>query len=125
MKRKCKVLIVTKRDGTLERFSLPKLVNSLSRPMRACDVEPRLAQPLARAVALHLREYRGPRPPSTNYIFRCACSVLEQTGLGVVAEALLAQRRSRTIWRRRIRLVDSNHDSRGSAGARRRWWNCW
>lgn len=113
--RRRQVIIVTKRDGTVERFGPAKLVNTLARAMQAHQYDTKLAEPLARAVAMHLREWGDSRPPTTNYIHRCVCSVLRQTGLGDVAEDLAAERRLRAVRRRRIRVIDAGDDAGGVA----------
>lgn len=110
-----KPIIVTKRDGTLERFSGSKLRNCLARAIGGCSYDARLAEPLVRAVAMHLRECCASRPPTTNYIHRCVCSVLKQTGLSDVADDLTLHRRLRTLKRRRIRLVETEDASGGQA----------
>ncbi len=106
MKRKPPI-IVTKRDGTLERFRPAKLANCLARAMEQRQFDPKLAEPLVRAVALHLREWGEARPPSTGYIHRCVCAVLKQTGLSDIADDLAVQRRLRAIKRRKIRVLDN------------------
>lgn len=102
-----KQIVVTKQDGTLERFSLAKLTNCLTAAMRNLAYDAGLAAPLARAVAMHLQEWSGPQPPTADYIHRCACSVLQQTGLMDVADVLVGHRRLRAARRRRIRVVES------------------
>jgi hypothetical protein len=102
-----KQIVVTKQDGTLERFSLPKLTNCLAGAMRTLAYDPRLAGPLARAVAMHLQDWSKPSPPTTDYIYRCARSVLQQTGLSDVADVLASHHRLRTARRRRVRVVGS------------------
>ncbi len=99
-------IVVTKRDGSVERFSLAKLHNCLANVVREQAYDPELAAPLARAVALHLREWPDTRPPTTDYIYRCVQSVLHQTGLTDVAENLAARRWVRDRRRRRIRVLD-------------------
>lgn len=101
-------IVVTKQDGTLERFSLTKLTNCLAAVMRGRAYDARLAAPLAKAVAMHLQEWQEPNPPTTNYIYRCVRSILQQTGLPDVADDLAAQRRLRTSRRRRIRVVEEH-----------------
>lgn len=98
-------LVVTKRDGTLERFDPAKLRNVLSAAMQRRGYDPRLADPLMRAVALHLREWAGDRPPTTQYIHQCVCAVLEQTDLEEVAADLRWHRRQRALRRRAIEVV--------------------
>lgn len=116
MKRN-KHLVVTKRDGTVERFSLIKLKNCLSTVMHKQSYDPRLAGPLARAVALHLEDWKEPSPPTSDYIYRCVRSVLQQTGLTDVADELAMHRRLRRSRRRRIRVLSA--DSTATRG--RRW----
>jgi hypothetical protein len=107
--RNLKQVVVTKHDGTLERFSLTKLTNCLATVMRRRAYDPRLADPLSKAVAMHLQEWRDLAPPSTNYLYRCVRSVLQQTGLSDVADELATHRQQRR-WRRvRIRVVDPQH----------------
>ncbi len=98
-------LVVTKRDGTLERFDPAKLRNVLAAAMQRRGYDPQLADPLTRAVALHLREWAGDRPPTTHYIHQCACAVLEQTELEDVAADLRWHRRQRALRRRAIEVV--------------------
>ncbi len=110
-------IVLSKQDGTLERFSPAKLTNCLSAAMRNLAYDPRLAGPLARAVAMHLQEWSAASPPTTDYVYRCARSVLQQTGLTDVADVLASHRRLRTVRRHRIRVVES-----ASAGARSEPW---
>ena len=98
--------MVTKRDGSVECFSVPKLSGCLARVLRGRVYDGRLSVPLARAVAMHLREWNDSKPPTTQYIFRCVCSVLEQTGLGEVAEDLYEHRRLRAARRQRTRVLE-------------------
>lgn len=98
-------IVVTKQDGTLERFSLAKLCNCLSAAMRGLAYDPRLAAPLARAVAMHLQDWAEASPPRTEYIYRCARAVLQQTGLTDVADVLANHRRLRAARRRRVRVT--------------------
>lgn len=111
--KRAKTIIVTKRDGTLERFSPYKLGNCVARAMRGRACDPRLAEPLTRAVALHLEEFGGAQPPTTNYIHRCICSVLRQAGLPEVADDLCRQRRLRAVRRRQVRVVDGDGAAAG------------
>jgi hypothetical protein len=100
-------IVITKRDGSVERFSLAKLGNCLATVMRDQAYDPQLAAPLARAVALHLREWRDAQPLTTDYVYRCVQSVLQQTGLGDVADDLAAHRCVRSRRRQRIRVSDA------------------
>lgn len=104
--RRCKEILVSKRDGTVEKFGLAKLSSCLARVLSRRSYDARLAGPLARAVALHLSEWRNVRPPSTEYIFRCVATVLEQTGLADVAEDLSHYQRARAARRRRTRVLE-------------------
>lgn len=107
-------IVVTKRDGSLERFNLTKLANCLATAIRAQHYDPRLAGPLANAVAMHLREWREPTPPTTRYIYRCVHAVLQQTGLSDVADELGDHRRRRRARRELTRvLADSRSGASG------------
>lgn len=105
-------VVITKRDGTLECFSIGKLRACLARVMRGSARDVAVADPLARAVGLHLREQRGDSPPSTEYVYRCVCLALTQTGLGEVTAELAAHRRLRQARRRRVRIFDSMQSPR-------------
>jgi hypothetical protein len=100
-------IVLTKSDGTLERFSAAKLTNCLANVLRAQAYDPRLAGPLTNAVAMHLQEWQDPAPPTSAYIYRCVRAVLQQTGLSDVADVLAEHRRQRQARRRRLRVVDS------------------
>jgi len=117
--KKTRQIVVTKSDGTLERFSLAKLSNCLTAAVRELAYDPRLAQPLGRAVAMHLQEWSEANPPTTGYIYRCLRSVLQQTGLSDVADALAEHRRQRRMRRRRIRVLDLDPMSAGSEAWRK------
>lgn len=103
--KRTRELVVTKRDETVERFSLPKLVNSIRIALEGRGYDGRLSGPLAKAVEMHLWELRRGDPPSTDYIFRCVSSVLQQTGLTDVSEDLMLHRRMRLARRRRMRVA--------------------
>lgn len=105
--RRSKEIVVCKRDRSVECFSPSKLSVCLARGLQARNYDPRLARPLVRAVAMHLQECSDIAPPTTQYIFRCVCSVLQQTGLADVAEDLHRYRRRRAGGRRRVRVVDT------------------
>ena len=98
--------MITKRDGTLECFSLPKLRSCLTTVLRAVAVDVRPADPLARAIACHLRQWNDESLPSTGYIYHCVRTALLQTGLTEAAEELAAHRRLRTARRQRVRVFD-------------------
>jgi len=88
-------LTVVKRDGSLEPFDLAKLARCLANVMRACSYEERLADPLAEAVALHLRQRPVRELPTSGYVFHCVQTVLSQTGLGEAAERLASHHHAR------------------------------
>lgn len=100
-------VVVRKRDGTQEPFDGGKLRRSLAAAIRECDLDVRLADPLVRAVAMHLRDSGRSRPPTTDYIFRCVRAVLDETGLGEVARQIEAHRRERSARRRSLCVVES------------------
>lgn len=110
-------LIVIKRDGTVEAFSLAKLRGSIAGVMERASYDPRLGGPLSRAVAAHLSELPDGRPPSTDYVYRCVQSVLRQTGLADVAQQLDNHRRQRRARRQRLMILDPAGGARG----RSRW----
>jgi hypothetical protein len=116
--KSCKEIAITKQDGSVECFRAAKLTACLTRVLDGRAYDPRLAGPLARAVAMHLEEWTDPRLPTTHYIFRCVCSVLQQTGLNDVAEDLINHRRLRASRRRRIRVID---DKARKGGKPRPW----
>lgn len=99
-----KTIVLTKRDGTAECFVVEKLTSSLARVLQERAYDPRLAGPLARAVAMHLEECS--KPQTTDYVFRCVCAVLEQTGLADIAGDLKRHRKARALRRRRIQVID-------------------
>lgn len=99
-------IILTKRDGTLERFSVEKLRNCVANVLARCAYDPQLAEPLARAVEAHLGEWQDERLPTTEYIHRCVRSVLQQTGLTDAADELAVCNRSRRAQRKRLRVLD-------------------
>ncbi|MBK9118364.1 MAG: hypothetical protein IPM18_02015 [Phycisphaerales bacterium] len=113
--RSSKNIVVTKRDGTLERFHVAKLTNCLAQAIGAHAYDERLAGPLARAVAMHLVDWQEPSPPTTSYIYHCVRTVLQQTGLSEVADALADHRRLRRMRRRRIRVIEPGRPGRGEA----------
>lgn len=106
MKRARRRVVVTKRDGTLECFSLPKLRSCLTSVLRAVAADGQPADPLARAVACHLRQWDDQSLPSTGYVYRCVRTALLQTGLTEAADEFAAHRRLRTARRRRVRVLD-------------------
>lgn len=101
-----KTIVLTKRDGTAECFVVEKLTGSLARVLQERAYDPRLAGPLARAVAMHLEECTPGKPQTTDYVFKCVCAVLEQTGLADIAGDLKRHRKGRAQRRRRIQVID-------------------
>jgi hypothetical protein len=97
--------MIIKRDGTREPFSPAKLRRIIIAGMRACRYDVKLAEPLVQAVEVHLRYWEEPKPPTSEYVFRCVFAVLKQTGLKDVAECLAAHRRWRRMQRRNVRLL--------------------
>lgn len=115
-----KETVVTKVDGSVECFVAGKLSACLARVLAGRHYDPRLAGPLSRAVALHLGEWTRPVPPTTQYVYNCVRSVLQQTGLGDVAEDLAYHRRIRAGRRRQTRVLDSLDQSPARARAWRK-----
>lgn len=111
---------VRKCDGSQEAFQVDKLRRSLAAAMRDCHYDPRFAESLARAVAIHLDGWRGYRPPSTDYIFRCVRTVLGDTGLADVARQLAIHRRHRALRRRALMVLDPRRGGRGTTPWRKR-----
>ncbi len=107
-------MVVTKQDGTVERFSLAKLSNCLANGLRAQHYDPRLAGPLANAVALHIQEWRESAPPTTGYIYRCVRAVLQQTGLSDVADELAEHRQQRRARRQTVRVLTGGRNGTSS-----------
>lgn len=112
-------LYVIKRDGCQEPFSIAKLRSSLTRVMRVSECDPKLAEPLAKAVLSHLDDWQEPQPPTTDYVFRCAKAVLEQTGLEDAAREFARQRRIRDERRKAVRIVDRDTPSKRFAAWRK------
>jgi hypothetical protein len=79
-----------------------------------CDVA-EVADALVEAIACHLREWDGAEPPTSAYLYHCACTVLRQTGLGEAARRLAGHRRARLAQRRRLRVFDPHGLSDGAA----------
>ncbi|MGD8451050.1 MAG: ATP cone domain-containing protein [Phycisphaerae bacterium] len=99
-------VVVTKRDGTKECLSVSKLQSCLRRVLRIAGNETHLAEPLARALASHVRHSGEPERLTTNYVYRCVNTALVQTGLVDAAEVLARHRRQREARRRRLRVFD-------------------
>lgn len=104
-------LEVLKRDGGREPFDRAKLRRSLMRALREVREATHYADPLAEAVAIHLAQWDGPEPPSTEYVYRCCQTVLRETGLKPVAVAMARYRRRREARREatRVRRIDAGH----------------
>ncbi len=100
-------IVVTKQDGTVERFDVTKLANCLANILRELSYDPRIGNPLARAIAMHLEHWSAPEPPTTAYIRQCVCAVLQQTGLSDVADALTVHWRRRRRQRQRIAVLET------------------
>lgn len=103
-----KAIQITKRDGSREAFQGAKLGAVLRRAMAESEQEERLAEPLVRAVALHLEELDDESQASTKYIHRCVRSVLRQTGLAEVADTLTHHAQQRDRRRRAMRIVTTD-----------------
>jgi hypothetical protein len=103
---------VAKRDGSTELFQIGKLRRSLAAAMRTCNYDARYAEALARAIAVHVKDWDDARPPTTEYVFRCVRAVLSETGLDDVAREIVRHRRTRALQRRRLAVVDPNRSGR-------------
>lgn len=99
--------MIAKREGRLEPFETAKLRRCLAAAMKTCNCDERFADALARALELHLRDRREPRPPTTDYIFRCLRTALCETGMDQVARQLARHRRRRTSQRRKLSVFDA------------------
>jgi len=75
--------------------------------MRGCGYDEMYADALAKAVAIHVKEWRDHSPPTTEYIFGCVQAVLDETGLGDVAAALQRHARQREGKRRRVEVLNT------------------
>ncbi len=105
--KKLKIASVAKRDGSVEPFEFAKLRRCLAVAMKGCGYDAVYADALARAVALHLQDWRDAAPASTGYIAGCVKAVLEETGLCDVAGFLDRHRRQRDSKRSRISVIDA------------------
>lgn len=110
---------IRKSDGTVEPFDLRKLVRCLGRAMAECGYEVRYAEALGEAVAMHVSEWNKSRPPASEYLFRCCCTVLDETGLSEVARMLRHHRQARAAARRAVRVAHSDDSRGGSCGWRK------
>ncbi|RMF83356.1 MAG: hypothetical protein D6744_04830 [Planctomycetota bacterium] len=103
---------VSKRDGTVEPFNQGKVRRCIALGCQAVGVTTRVADSLARAVAIHLRESAEPGLPTTEYIFRCVRAALEQTEFPRAARVLMQHRRWRDLSRESIRVFDARRPER-------------
>ncbi|MFO0837678.1 MAG: hypothetical protein U1D55_04065 [Phycisphaerae bacterium] len=110
-------LVVVKRDGTSEPFSLHKLRRCLTVGLAGSSHDGRIADALSRAVSVHLRQLTEHRRPTTDYIFGCVRTVLNRTRLSDIGDRLAQHRRMRAAARRRLRVSDALD----SAGRTTRW----
>lgn len=108
------VLKIVKRDGAIEPFQLSKLRRCLSVVMRDCGYDERLADALARAVAMTLQEWKRRTFPTTEYIFRCCLTVLRETEMGEVADRLEAHRAQRAARLGSVTVFDPQRPDRGA-----------
>lgn len=104
--------IITKCDGSVERFSFPKLRNCVAAGLQDSGLEERLAGPLAKAVEAHLREWTNSKLPSSDYLYKCVCAVLRETGMEPAADRLDRHRRMRRHKRKRLRVVGDGRAAR-------------
>jgi hypothetical protein len=100
-------LVVTKRDGTRERFSLTKLQGCLAWALQSSGEDPRIAGHLARAIETYVTGGSHRRPLTTEHVYQCACTALAHTGFAAAATALEVYRRHRAARRRRLRVTDA------------------
>lgn len=105
--KKSRIARVAKRDGSHETFELGKLRRTLAGAMRGCGYDEMYADALAKAVAIHVKEWRDESPPTTEYIFGCVRAVLDETGLGDVAAALQRHSRQREVKRRKVEVLNT------------------
>lgn len=101
---------VVKRDGTVETFEPAKLRRCLAIGMKACDHRAGLANDLVRAMEMHLRDCSAGRALKSDYIFRCARTVLRETGLPEVAKVLDSFRRHRATCREQVRVFSEKRE---------------
>jgi hypothetical protein len=100
--------MIAKREGGLEVFDSAKPRRCLAAAMKACGCNTRIAEALAQAIELHVRDWPDASPPSSNYIFRCLHTALTQTGMENVAQRLVLHRRHRANRRRRLSVLDAD-----------------
>lgn len=114
-----KAFVIAKQDGPAERFSDAKLRNCLATVLAAARQDPKLANPLARAVAMHLCDWSEREPPSSEYVYRCVQAVLQQTDLRPAARCMAVHRRRRRARRRQVRVVYPERASAPAVGWRK------
>lgn len=110
--KKSRIARVAKRDGSQEAFEFGKLRRTLANAMRGCGYDEMYADALAKAVAIHVKEWGETTPPSTEYIFGCVRAVLDETGLGDVAASLQRHHRHREMKRRKVEVLTSRWPDR-------------
>ncbi len=100
-------VVVIKRDGSSEPFSLAKLRRCILLGLAGTTHDIRIADALARAVYVHLKQLTGERRPTTDYVFGCVRTVLSRTKLGEVANRLTLHRKMRNSARKRLRVSEA------------------
>lgn len=105
-------LRIVKRDGSVEPFQPNKLRRCFAIGMSACRCDESMADDLVRAVALHLKDWPEERPPKSEYVFRCARTVLRETGLASVARVLEQYYHERGAFRARVTVFSETRTGR-------------
>lgn len=108
------VLKIVKRDGAIEPFQLSKLRRCLAVVMREGGFDERLADALARAVAMTLQDWKKRTLPTSEHIFRCCVTVLRETEMGEVADRLEAHRTARAARIATVTVFDPQRPDRGA-----------
>ena len=103
-----KTPIISKRDGSTEPFSTPKLRRCLDTLLREAGFDAHLATPLSKAVGLHIQRCDDDVPLTSSYVFDCVHAVLSQTGLREAADGFRAHRDRRRGSRARISVIDES-----------------
>lgn len=106
-------ILVVKRGGDVEPFALEKLGRCIRVGLLARGDDPVFASPLARAIEVHVEGLGASRRPTSDYLFKCATTVLRETGMGEVARALAEHRRGRALARRRVRVRTADSRPQG------------
>lgn len=107
-------ILIAKREGAIEAFDRGKLRRVIALAMEPEGHAPQLASALASAVEMHLAAWDEPRPPTSDYIFKCVCEVLQQTGMDDVGVRMRRLRRLRHAQRKNIRIVERSNESANS-----------